>query len=103
MPGKRFSSEMHTQIKILYEEGYTMHQMARRLQVVQRTVCRSIFKFKKSGKYGFKKLDGRPKITNKLMDDSIILAAKISPRKSSRLDYQNVLWYQAKNNLQATF
>ena len=27
---------------------------------------------------------GRPKITNKRMDDSIILAAKKSPRKSSR-------------------
>ena len=32
-----------------------MCQIARRLRVVQRTVSRSIFNFKKLGKYGFKK------------------------------------------------
>ena len=61
MPGKRISLETHAQIKILYEEGYSTHQIARRLQVAQRTVSRSIFNFKKSGKYGFKKPTGRPK------------------------------------------
>ena len=94
MPGKRISSETHPQIKILYEESYSMRQIARRLQVAQRTVPRSIFNFKKSGKYDFKKAIGRPKITNKRMDDSIILVAKNHPeshQEPSRLDYQNVL------------
>ena len=54
MPGKRISSETHAQIKILYEEGYSTRQIAGRLQVAQRTVSRSIFNFKKSGKYSFK-------------------------------------------------
>ena len=70
---------MHTQIKILYEEGYSMCQIAR-LQVMQRTVSRSIFNYKKSGKYGFKKPTGCPKITNKCMDDSIILAENITEK-----------------------
>ena len=94
MPGKRVSSETLAQIKILYEEGYSTSQIARRLQVMQRTVSRSIFNFKKSGKYGFKKPLVIQKITNKCMDDSIILAAKNhseSHPEPSRLDYQNVM------------
>ena len=84
MPGKRISSETHAQIKILYEEGHRTRQIARKLQVFQRTVSRSIFNFKKSDKYGFKKPTDCPKITNKRMDDSIILAAEKSLIKSSR-------------------
>ena len=76
MLGKRISSETRAQIKILYEEGHSKRQIARKLQVAQRRVSRSIFNFKKSGKYGFKKPTGRSKITNKRMDDSIILVAK---------------------------
>ena len=102
MPGKRISSETHAQIKILYEEGYSRRLIARRLQVAQRTVSRSIFNFKKYGKYGFKKPTGGPRIINKRMDDSIILAVKNHPEshpeshpenhpEPSRLDYQNVL------------
>ena len=106
MPGKRISSETHTQIKILYEEGYSTRQIARRLHVTQRTVPRSIFNFKKSGEYGFKKTTGRLKITNKRMEDSIILVAKNYPEshpESSRLDYQNVLYYPAKEQLAGDF
>ena len=46
MPGKRISHEMHAQIKILSEEGYSTQEIAARLQLTQKTVSRSISDFK---------------------------------------------------------
>ena len=72
-----------------------MHQIARRLQVVQRTISRSIFNFIKSGKHGFKNPTGHPKKppTSAWMTPSFWLQ-KIHPEshpEPSRLDYQNIL------------
>ena len=103
MPGKQILSEMHAQTKIVFEEGYSTCQIARRLQVAQRTVFRSIFNFKKSGKYGFKKPTGRPKITNKCMDDSMILAAKNHPESHPGWTTKMCCSSQPKNNSKATF
>ena len=61
MPGKQISSEKHAQIKILYEEGYSTCQIARRLQVAQRTVSRSIFNFKN---FNFPTMKNAPKVWN---------------------------------------
>lgn len=84
MPGKRISREMHAQIKILSEEGYSTREIAARLQLAQKTVSRSISNFKTTGNYGYSKPKGRHKSTSKRMDESIILAAKKSPRKSAK-------------------
>ena len=84
MPGRRISSENHAQIQILHEEGYTTREIGNRLQLTQKTVSRSINNFYSSGKYGFEKPSGRPRATTKRMDDAILLAAKKSPKKSSK-------------------
>jgi len=84
MPGKRIKLESHAQIKILSDEGYSSRQIAARLKLAQKTVSRSINNFKSTGKYGYEKPAGRPKSTTKRLDDSIILSAKKSPRKSSK-------------------
>jgi len=84
MPGQRITESAHAQIKILHEEGYTTREIASRLKLAQKTVCRSIINFRDTGKYGFNKPTGRPKVTTQRMDNSIVLAAKKSPRKSSK-------------------
>ena len=83
MSGRRISSEMHAQIKILSEESSSTREIAVRLQLAQKTVSRSISNFKTTGNYGYSKPKGRYKSTSKCMDESIILAAKKSPRKIS--------------------
>lgn len=83
MPGRRISSESHAQIAILFEEGKSTREITAILEIPQATVSRSVRNFKKTGKYGFRKPEGRRKITSSRMDKTIIRAAKKSPQKSS--------------------
>jgi transposase len=81
--GKRILPTVHSQIAILHQEGYSSRQIAQRLSVVQSTVVRSLKASQSTGKFGYKKPSGRPKCTSDRMDNSIMKAAKKSPRKSS--------------------
>ena len=84
MTGKRIKAEDHAQIKVLREEGYSIRQIATRLKLARMSVARSVNNFKSTERYGYEKPKGRPKCTTKRMDDTIILSAKKSPRKTSK-------------------
>ena len=83
MTGGRIRPESHAQIRILHQEGYSSREIATRLKLVQSTVVRSLKMQQTSGKYEYNKPAGRPSCTSKRLDNSIITAAKRSPRKSS--------------------
>ena len=84
MTGERIKAEDHAQIKVLREEGYSIHQIAIKLKLACTSVARSVNNFKSTGRYGYEKPKGHPKCTIKRMDDAIILSAKKSPRKTSK-------------------
>lgn len=83
MVGKRISSVVHSQIAILHEEGYSSRQIAGRLSLVQSTVVRSLKMSQGTRKFSYDKPSGRSKCTSERLDNSIVKAAKKSPRKSS--------------------
>lgn len=83
MPGSRISPTTHAQIKCLNENGLSSREIASKLKLVQSTVVRSLKMQRKTNNFEYKKPSGRPRCTSKTLDDSIILAAKKSPRKSS--------------------
>ena len=49
MPGKRKKLEIHAQLKILSDEGYSGRPIFERLELTQKTVSRSIHNFRFTG------------------------------------------------------
>ena len=82
--GKELSAGKHAQVILLNEMGFKQRQIAIRLQVSRCAVQRCLSRSKELVGDGLqsRKRSGRPKVTSRRTDNSIIMMSKHSPRAS---------------------